>query len=42
MNIGTLFAWATMVLYHLKTPDSVARTEITKERMEQKLVRLAA
>ena len=37
MNIGTLFTWATMVLYHLKTPESVARTGITKERMEQKL-----
>ena len=37
MNIGTLFTWATMVLYHLKTTESNARTGITKERMEQKL-----
>lgn len=37
MNIGTLFTWATMVLYHLNTPASCAREGITKERMEQKL-----
>ena len=37
MNIGTLLTWATMVLYHLKTPASCAREGITKERMEQKL-----
>jgi hypothetical protein len=37
MNIATLFTWATMVLYHLETPASNARTGITKERMEQKL-----
>jgi len=37
MNLGPLFKWATMVLYHLNTPGSDARTEISKERMEQKL-----
>jgi hypothetical protein len=37
MNIGTLLNWATMVLYHLKTPESAARTGITEERMKQKL-----
>lgn len=37
MNIGTLFTWATMVLYHLKTPGSVAREGITEERMKEKL-----
>jgi len=37
MNLGPLFKWATMVLYHLNTPGSDARTEISEERMEQKL-----
>lgn len=37
MNIGTLFNWATMVLYHLNTPASSAREGITEERLKEKL-----
>lgn len=37
MNLGRLFKWATMVLYHLDNPDSEARREISVERMDQKL-----
>jgi hypothetical protein len=37
MNIGVLFSWATMVLYHLNNPASSAREGITDERMKQKL-----
>lgn len=37
MNIGALFSWATMVLYHLNTPSSSAREGIADERMKQKL-----
>lgn len=37
MNVGSLFKWATMVLYHLNTPASQSRREISVERMEQKL-----
>jgi len=36
MNLGPLFNWASMVLYHLNTPSSNARKEIRSERMEQK------
>ena len=37
MNLGSLFNWATMVLYHLNTPGSQSRSEISDGRMEQKL-----
>ena len=37
MNLGPLFTWATMVLYHLNNPASEARQAISAERMEQKL-----
>lgn len=37
MNLGPLFKWASMVLYHLNTPASESRREISTERMEQKL-----
>lgn len=37
MNIGTLFAWAKMVLHHLNNPTSNALQGITRERMKQKL-----
>lgn len=37
MNVGALFKWATMVLYHLDKPASKARKEISIERMNQKL-----
>jgi hypothetical protein len=37
MNLGSLFTWATMVLYHLNTPGSDGRKEISADRMEQKL-----
>ena len=35
MNVGTLFRWAMMVLYHLDHP-SVSREGICDERMEEK------
>jgi hypothetical protein len=37
MNLGPLFTWAKMVLYHLNTPHSAARKDINPERMELKL-----
>ena len=37
MNLGPLFTWATMVLYHLNNPASESRQGISDERMEQKL-----
>ena len=37
MNLGPLFTWATMVLYHLNNPASEARQAISADRMEQKL-----
>jgi len=37
MNLGPLFTWATMVLYHLNNPASEARQGISADRMEQKL-----
>lgn len=37
MNLGPLFTWATMVLYHLNTPGSQGREGISDSRMEQKL-----
>lgn len=37
MNLGQLFTWSTMVLYHLNHAKSHARTEISDERMEAKL-----
>ena len=37
MNLGSLFTWSMMVLYHLNTPGSNSRIGISHERMEQKL-----
>ncbi len=37
MNVGSLFKWATMVLYHLDHPESDSRKPISDERMEAKL-----
>lgn len=37
MNLGPLFLWARMVLYHLNNPASESHREISVERMEQKL-----
>ncbi len=37
MNLGPLFTWAAMVLYHLNTPGSKTRQGISDARMEQKL-----
>ena len=37
MNLGPLLKWAAMVLHHLGTPESEARTGITPERMTEKL-----
>lgn len=37
MNLGKLFTWSTMVLHHLKHPDSEARSGIEADRMKEKL-----
>ena len=37
MNLGSLFNWTTMVLYHLNTPGSQSRLAISDGPMEQKL-----
>ena len=37
MNLGSLFNWATMVLFHLSTPSSQSRLEIDDGRMTEKL-----
>lgn len=37
MNLGALFTWSTMVLHHLNHPDSEARSEISADRMDEKL-----
>ena len=37
MNLGPLFNWGTMMLYHLNTPSGDERKEIRLECMEHKL-----
>lgn len=37
MNLGPYLNWATMALYHFDHPETESRTEITPDRMEEKL-----